>query len=508
VYDIARGVEHLHGYDPPIIHRDLRSPNIFVAGLTAEADCRAKVGDFGLSRVLAPTLAGGEFNANWLAPEVMRASQYDGKIDVYSFGIIMWEIVTLKKPFEEYDSKFAGKPTSMFKEAVIGGLRPTIPRGFDADYTQLMKECWNDNPEKRPDFSQIVSRLEIIMLNRGIRYVSNSADVNLPAVEFQPSGPNDALLRSSNSIHIENVAEFYKRLEPKHPHTILAMSEIHNQNGDFIISATSSGQLFIWDSKKFENVKQVETSKQRIYALLGTVDILWAGSDDGCILGYNSKDFKKICEVKDSSGASVRAMVQYTLILFSKIRGKKKPTQFLCSGDADGNLSLFQVQKSKLKLKAKSNVASFIGSMILYKKYICVGTEQDVLLVDKQSLCVIKRWTGHAQVVNSLVQYGSEVWSASSDRTIRIWNEESNECLHSLTGHSAKVLSLSRTSLYVWSGSFDKTILVWDPNTKYVLQELSSEHTDAIRSLYSQNEYVWSGSAELDAHICVWRPVE
>jgi serine/threonine protein kinase len=94
--------------------------------MSLESETVAKVGDFGLSRLVATTLAGGDFNVNWLAPEVMRGEQYTEKIDVYSFGIICNELISMRQPFAEYDDQYHGKPRDVFKKAVVAGLRPSI----------------------------------------------------------------------------------------------------------------------------------------------------------------------------------------------------------------------------------------------------------------------------------------------------------------------------------------------------------------------------------------------
>lgn len=205
-YQIALGVNHLHQFSPPIAHRDLRSPNIFINKLDLNLSDIAKVGDFGLSRLnLSNTLSGGEFNLNWLAPEVMEDKEYTEKIDVYSFAIIMWELMSLQRPFEEYDHLFAGKPQNLFKSAVVSGLRPSISINHEpindssanvicstikatvsqrdslknatlseetisqyTEYIRIMKQCWSNNPDDRPTFNQIVKDLRSLLISIGV----------------------------------------------------------------------------------------------------------------------------------------------------------------------------------------------------------------------------------------------------------------------------------------------------------------------------------------------------
>ena len=98
--------------------------------------------------------------AVWLAPEIMKKEQYTEKADVFSFGIIMWELVGREKPFDEYEiarSSF----TYQLEDEIIGGLRPTIPKDkiCPPAYVQLMESCWNSDPKARPQFEEICKQI-------------------------------------------------------------------------------------------------------------------------------------------------------------------------------------------------------------------------------------------------------------------------------------------------------------------------------------------------------------
>ena len=111
--DIALGMEYLHhSMTPPIAHRDLRSPNVFLANFSADTQTvSAKVADFGMSRRVSTFIAGLGKTWQWLAPEVIDADskRFDERADIYSYGIILWEILSREYPFGEfveYYSKF------------------------------------------------------------------------------------------------------------------------------------------------------------------------------------------------------------------------------------------------------------------------------------------------------------------------------------------------------------------------------------------------------------------
>ncbi|KAG4996827.1 hypothetical protein JHK82_027620 [Glycine max] len=98
-YDVASGMNYLHQMRPPIVHRDLKSPNLLV-----DDSYTVKVCDFGLSRTKANTFLSSKTAAGtpeWMAPEVIRGELSNEKCDVFSFGVILWELVTLQQPWRQ-----------------------------------------------------------------------------------------------------------------------------------------------------------------------------------------------------------------------------------------------------------------------------------------------------------------------------------------------------------------------------------------------------------------------
>jgi serine/threonine protein kinase/GTPase SAR1 family protein len=152
---VAKGMQFMHSMNPPIIHRDLKSPNIlmtFKGGAPI-----AKIADFGLSRGLQWTSSMSDKavdNPVWLAPEVMRRQPYNEKADVYSYGVILFEIA-LQMHFMD-DIKFDYQK----EDAVKAGKRPPIPSDVDPILASLIQFCWAQEPNQRPSFDQIVECLE------------------------------------------------------------------------------------------------------------------------------------------------------------------------------------------------------------------------------------------------------------------------------------------------------------------------------------------------------------
>lgn len=155
--DVAFGMEYLHG--KKIVHFDLKSDNLLV-NLRDPHRPICKVGDLGLSKVKCQTLISGGVRGTlpWMAPELLNGSNnlVSEKVDVYSFGIVMWELLTGEEPYAD-----------LHYGAIIGGivsntLRPHVPESCDPDWKSLMERCWSAEPSERPSFTEIANELRLM----------------------------------------------------------------------------------------------------------------------------------------------------------------------------------------------------------------------------------------------------------------------------------------------------------------------------------------------------------
>lgn len=161
--EIICGVSALHALKPPIVHRDLKSLNILL-----DDQLRAKVADFGLSRLSEnqehfSTLYKLRGTYSYCAPEVYHGEQFTDKADVYSLGIILWELVS-KCVYEEYRRPYGEYTWMNYGFQVIiqsakKGVRPSIPP-CPAPIQQLIVCLWSFNPTVRPDCVKLLKAVE------------------------------------------------------------------------------------------------------------------------------------------------------------------------------------------------------------------------------------------------------------------------------------------------------------------------------------------------------------
>lgn len=157
--DIAEALVYLHSFESPIIHRDLKSKNVLLS-----ETWEAKLTDFGISRELTDeeTMTAEIGTVSWIAPEVLRGEQYSEKADVYSFGVILTELDTCRRPYADgipgEINRGMNNKTSNTQIAVLvsaGTLRPNVHDDCPRTVRKLVDKCLAFNPKDRPSALQI-----------------------------------------------------------------------------------------------------------------------------------------------------------------------------------------------------------------------------------------------------------------------------------------------------------------------------------------------------------------
>ena len=184
---LADALDYLHSKvhsEAMIVHRDLKPENLGI-----NSDGTVKLFDFGLCRCVkkrtssseAYTMTGNTGSIRYMAPEVVLNKPYTEKVDVYSFGILIWAVARNKHPYRGFTMG------EHYTRVVIGGERPKLEDGWPKDFRDLLSACWHHNSRSRPNFSVVAAEL------------SRMIEAKRPTLQINPA--DNPAYRQVSTIH-------------------------------------------------------------------------------------------------------------------------------------------------------------------------------------------------------------------------------------------------------------------------------------------------------------------
>uniref|UniRef100_A0A8C5P885 non-specific serine/threonine protein kinase n=1 Tax=Leptobrachium leishanense TaxID=445787 RepID=A0A8C5P885_9ANUR len=329
IHEIAVGMNFLHCMNPPLLHLDLKPANILLDG-----HYHVKISDFGLakwnglSNSHELSLDGIFGTIAYLPPERFKEKNrnFDTKHDVYSFAIVIWGILTQRKPFADEKNMYH----IMVK--VVNGFRPDLShiarnRPLQCDgMISLMKTCWHDTPSKRPTFREITSETELLCTKNDNDHDLNSDmnnSVSCDAVQARALQDNEP--REELGAHMD-----YKKSPTTAFDKDYSLSELLSQL-DSGISQTMEAPECLSHSV---SEPQLATSDKRLSGM-SSVDSAFSSR------GSLNLSFEKDCSVIDVSTSDIQ---------------KKRLVEVIVTGDTSKLMKILQPQDVDLMLDGRSSL--------------------------------------------------------------------------------------------------------------------------------------------------------
>ncbi|XP_018427559.1 PREDICTED: mitogen-activated protein kinase kinase kinase 7 isoform X8 [Nanorana parkeri] len=402
----SQGVAYLHNMKPKaLIHRDLKPPNLLlVAGGTV-----LKICDFGTACDIQTHMTNNKGSAAWMAPEVFEGSNYSEKCDVFSWGIILWEVITRRKPFDEI-----GGPAFRIMWAVHNGTRPPLIKNLPKPIESLMTRCWSKDPSQRPSMEEIVKIMTHLM-----QYFPGAYEALQYPCQYSDGGQSNSAtstgsctdLNSTNTSNKSDIEEFQvsasndtiKRIESKLAHWNNQSKQGGEQGrlslppsrGSSVesLSDTRGKPPSILTSESKRMSADMSESESRISASTGNGQQRRRSVQDVSIIGTESS------QVRNTSRSSSRSSSPSVRMITTSGPTPDKPPRGILWGpeDSDTNGSDNSIPMAYLTLdhqlqplapcpNSKESMAVFEQHCKMAQEYMKVQTEIALLLQRKQEL--------------------------------------------------------------------------------------------------------------------------
>ena len=310
--DVAKGMYYLHNHDPAIAHRDLRSPNVFLFSLDAsdESTPCAKVADLGLAVSVTSRLKQSLLTWQWMAPEAYLGQNYDERCDLYSFGILCWEICVGNGsvPFDSYLKDM--KVRELIIQVMDHGLRPFMepPELFHNDIGNLCEYLWQEDPSKRISFEECILALS-----------KNPYMVDEERKKIKDKSGEMVRVAKKTPIKIQSSTFQYGEICAATRGSVIGKS--------LVFFGTESGGVYAlkgFDNVIFENIA-MHDSRATVMCVTEK-NVVWCGFADGTIVRWKVKETYKVAKLEQGMASKSIPKLKRTVSSSTK-GGSPRPSK-------------------------------------------------------------------------------------------------------------------------------------------------------------------------------------
>ncbi|RUS29803.1 kinase-like domain-containing protein [Jimgerdemannia flammicorona] len=477
-FQIAEALDYIH--DKGVIHRDLHSGNILV-----KASGKAVLADFGLSRPSSSKTSKLRLQGNipYIPPERLvnprKPKKHDARGDIYSLGVVFWEISgDGATPFPDSDFLTAIQ--------ISQGARETPIEGTPVEYVKLYTECWDNNPDKRPKLEDILDRLRHMLDWAKVAYDSSESPdhANEPVISGDAGNAEDLVTSPATTNEVSEIDDTMANADEDNTITVNDSDSLETykpkprvDSGFTEFSAPPLSEILSASILDFDIAGNTRSNF--------VIELKELQNNSATYVDFHmSKPWLLVCDYWNNN------------VIIWDLEARNENAFVV--GDKNGKLSIFNYTSHKRvgKVAGHRNARRCItfhetAPIVLTSSDDGMIRQWDYSTPTKWTLTTTHR--GHSKAIHCIAFNPKDpdmFATASNDRTVKIWTVKRHGSVlwgvtpfwqdHSrltLKGHENNVNSVvwhHGSQPFIISGSYDKTIKIWNYETGECVQTLST----------------------------------